>query len=175
MIKLTITEKAVKEKATRSVKKEIDQHIVKIVDEVNKKTVIYALWSLAGILLITIQFPKPVFYIASVVMTLFVLYFLGEFVLSLKKIIAFINDFDGKLKQIVEQEIQKYKEESVKNKLGLLLSGQSHEDIENFCISYSVRELSHRFKQHKWSILVRITAYTIAILLFKEILFILLS
>ena len=171
MIKLTITEKAVKEKVILSVNEKIDRHIVKIINEVNKKTVFYALWSLAAIPLVLIKLPKIVFYIASSVMIVIVLYLLREFVQSLKKILVFINDFDQKIKQFVEQEINKSRGESVKNKLGLWLSGQKHKDIEDFCISYSVRELARRFNQHKRSILVRITAYTIAILLLKEILF----
>ena len=171
MIKLTLTEKAIKEKVIFSVNKKIDQQVEKIVNEVNKKTVIYTVWSLSAILMLVIKFPKIVFYIASVIMVLVIFYFMVEFFQSLKKVLIFINDFDHKIKRSVEQEIKQSMEGSVKNKLGLWLSGQNQKDIEDFCISYSVRELARRFNQHKRSILVRITTYTITVLLLKEILF----
>ena len=170
MFKLTIAENAVKEKVIHSVKKEIDQQITKITHEINKKTILYLLGSFAGILLL-IPFPKIVFYVASFVMIALALYLMTGFIQNINRIRVFLNDFEQNIKKTVEREINKQKEESVKNKLGLWLSGHSYQDIENLCISYSVRESIQKFNQHKWKIVVRIVFYIIACYLFNKVLF----
>ena len=173
MIKLTFTkaEKEAHKKILEAIKKKIDRQTVEVVSEIRKKTIIYALWSLGGILLIVISFPKPIFFIFSFVMTLFAGYFFWQFLLSLKTILKFIDNFNQEITNLVEKEIKAIKEDSLKNKVGLMLSGLSHKNIEDLSISYFMRELVHRLKKHKQAILLRIAAYTIAVLLFKEILF----
>ena len=103
-------------------------------------------------------------------MILFAIYFLSGFFQLLKKIIVFINNFDKEIEKLVKKEVETAKEVSL-NKITLWLSGQSQKDIENFCISYFVRESTRQFKKHKQLILARVAAYTVAVLLFKEILF----
>ena len=173
MIKLTLTaaEETVRAKTIKAIKEKIDQKTTEIVSETDKRTVVYALWSLAGIFLISINFPKPVFHIFSFIMILVVGYFLVGFIRSLKKFFSFINSFDQEIKKIVKKEVQDSVGDSLKNKVGLRLSGLNHADIENLCISYFVRELAKRFKKYKQHILIRLVAYTIAVLLFKEVLF----
>ena len=146
-----------------------------IVSEINKKTTLYALWSLAGLFLIFINFPKLVFYIFSFVMILFVGYFLAGFFQSLKNILDFVDGFDQEIKKIVKKEIKLAVGDSLKNKAGLWLSGLNQNDIENLCISYFIIELVRRVRKYKRYILIRIAAYTIAVLLFKEVLFNLLA
>ena len=175
MLKPKITEKSVKEKVINSTKKKIDQQIRKIVQEIKKKTIMYILWSLAGILLMTFSLPKTTFFIFSSAMVLFVLYLWARLIQPFKITLHFINNFDKEIEKSMEEEIKKQKEESLKNKIGLWLSGQSHRDIEDLVISYSVRELSRQFKEHKWIIVIRIGAYTISVLLFSKILFYMLT
>ena len=163
--------KTVKERAIKATKQKINQQITKVIRELNKKTSLYALWSLTGILLMILQPPKTIFVILSSVMILSALYLVSQSIKPLKTILHFINNFDREVKKGVEKEIKKHTEKSLKKKLGLWLSGQSHKDIEDLFISHSVRELVHRLKKHKWLILVRITAYTTAVLLFKKVLF----
>ena len=158
-------------KIHKSIKERIDQKTNNIVNEINKRTIVYALWSLAGILLIAINLPKILFYAFSFAMILFAVYFIAGFLQSLKQIIAFINNFDQEVETLVKKEIEAVLGDSLKNKLGFQLSGQSHKDIENFCISCFIRELAGRFKKHKRDILTRVAAYTVAVLLFKEVLF----
>ena len=170
-IKLKPAEKAVHEKIHKSIKERIDQKTNNIVNEINKRTIVYALWSLAGILLIAISLPKILFYIFSFAMILFAVYFIAGFLQSLKQVFTFINSFDQEIEILVKKEIKTALGDSLKNKLGFQLSGQSYKDIENLCISYFVRELARRFKKHKRDILTRVAAYTVAVLLFKEVLF----
>ena len=170
-LKLKPAEKIIHKKVINAIKKKVDQKTAEIVNEVNKKTIIYALWSLAGLFLIFFNLPKIIFYICSFVMILVVAYFLVGFIQSLKKALSFINDFELEIKKIVKKEIKSNTEDSVKNKVGLLLSGLNQKDIENLCIAYFVRELVRKFKKYKRYIFIRLIAYTIAVLLFKEILF----
>ena len=162
---------AVHKKIHKSVKEIIDQKTSDIVNEINKRTIVYALWSLAGILLIAINLPKILFYILSSVMIVFVIYFMMEALRPLKKTIAFIDNFDQEIERFIKQKIQTNIGDSLHNQIGLKLSGQSSKDIENICISYFIRELARRFKKHKRDILTRVAAYTVAVLLFKEVLF----
>lgn len=173
MIKLTFTkaEKEAHKKILDSIKRKIDQKTLEFDSEIKKKTIIYALWSLGGILLIFISLPKPVFFIFSFAMILFAGYFFWQFLQSLKTILQFIDNFDQEITKLVEKEVKAIKEDSLKNKVGLMLSGLSHKNIEDLSISYFMRELAHRLKKHKKAILLRVAAYTIAVLLFKEILF----
>ena len=170
-LKLTAAEETVRAKTIQAIKQKIDRKTAEIVSETDKRTIIYALWSLAGIFLIFINFPKPVFHVVSFIMILVVGYFLVGFIRSLKKIFSFINSFDQEIKKIVKKEVQDNVGDSLKNKIGLRLSGLNHADIENLCISYFVRELAKRFKKYKQLILIRLVAYTIAVLFFKEVLF----
>ncbi len=171
MIKLTITEKTVDKKIIDGIKKKIDQKTTEVVNEANKKTIVYASWSLAGILLMLLQLPKILFYILSFAMIGFAFYLLFKFFKSMMTVLNFISDFDEEIKKFVSIEIKKATEESLKSKIGLKLSGRNNTDIENLCISHFIRELARRFKKHKWIIMVRVIAYTVAVLLFKEILF----
>ncbi len=175
MFKVTLAENAVKEKTLNSVKQKIEREMSKNADMVYKKTAFYVSWSLAGILLLVAPLPKTVFYVAFVGMMAWAIFLMAGFYQQMKKFLIFINHFDQRIKQMVEKEINTQREKSVKNKIGLWLSGQSRQDIENLCISYSVRQFIRHFNQHKRSILARITAYTIAALLFKEALFYLFS
>lgn len=157
------------------VKKEIDQQMPEIIKEMDKKTRLYALWSLAGILLISINFPKAVFYALSFLMVLAAVYFLMGFIRSLRKLFSFIDSFEKEIKKIVKPKIELAVRGSFKSQSGLNLSGYDQKDIENLCIAYFVRELAKRFKKYKQYILTRVAAYTVAVLLFKEVLFNLLT
>ncbi|MCY4512474.1 MAG: hypothetical protein OXB86_02155 [Bdellovibrionales bacterium] len=174
----------VRKKVITGVKKKIDQKIPEIVKETDKKTILYALWSLAGLLLISINFPKAVFYVFSFLMILTAVYFLVGFIQSLRKFFSFINNFDQEIKKIVEKRIELVEENSDKDetdlwnkikktakKAALRFSGYDQKDIEDLCIAYFVRELAKRFKKYKRYILIKVVAYTIAVLLFKEVLF----
>ena len=162
-------EETIKKRVITATKKKIDQVIIKIIHELNKKTVIYAVWSLVGILLMILHPPKTVFVVLSFIIISFAVYLIIQSIKSLKLIVSFINHFDEEVKKRVEKEIQSQTEESLKNKLGLWLSGFNSKDIENLFISYAIRELARRFKKHKRIILSRIAAYTTAVLLFKEV------
>ena len=72
---------------------------------------------------------------------------------------------------MVKKEIQNNMKNSISKKVGFFMSGLNQTDIENRCISSFIRELMSRFKKYKQYILIRVTAYTIAVLLFKEVLF----
>ena len=173
MIKLTLTkaEKEAQDRILNSIKKKMDQETIKFDSEIKKKTSYYVLWSIGGILLIIIPLPKVLSFIFSFAMIWFMIHLLRDFLRLLKKVLPFINDFDQEIKKLVEKEIRVVKEDSLKTKLGLMLSGLNQKDIEDLSISYFVRELIHRLKKYKKAILVRIIAYIVAVLLFREVLF----
>ena len=93
IIKLTKAEQIIHQKIDNSIKKKVDQKVIEIIQEINKKTIFYALWSLAGIFLLSIQIPTVIFYIFSFLMILAVLYFLTGFITSLKKTLFFYKQF----------------------------------------------------------------------------------
>ncbi|MCZ0931798.1 MAG: hypothetical protein OXJ52_01425 [Oligoflexia bacterium] len=171
MIKLTQAEQAVHQKIDNSIKKKMDQKIAEIISEINKKTIFYALWSLAGIFLIFISLPRIIFYIFSLLMILAVFYFLIEFFKLLKKTLFFINNFEREIQKIVKKEIQSSIKNSISKKIGFFMSGLNQIDIENRCISSFIRELIRHLKKYKLAILIRVFAYTTAVSLFQKVLF----
>ena len=171
MFKLKIAESAVKKEIANQIEILIDKKITEIINEVNKKTIIYVIWSICGITLIftDLNLPRTVFYIVFSIMMLVIGNLLGEFIKSLNTFFIFINNFNSEIKRIVKKEIKQTEKQSVLNQIGLWLSGQSNTDIENFCISYSIRELAKRFSKKKRVIVIRIVVYTIVVILFREI------
>ena len=171
MIKLTIAEKALKKRIFHSVKETIDQYSRQMTKKIEKKTILYSLWSFAGLFLILVDFPKIAFYILSFFMILFVLYIAIDFIQSLIKTLKFINHFDENMEKLVEKKIENVKDQSIKNKIFLWVSGQNNKDIEDFYISYFVREMARQFIKYKKSLVVRMITFTVVVFLFREILF----
>ena len=168
---MTRAEKELKNHILDFVKQSIDQYSLCIEQDIKKKTIFYILWSLVGLLLLFFNFPKMIFWTLCVGMILSFAYINRNFIKSLKKILKFMDQFDETIKELVSQKIKTIEDQSVKNKIGLWLSGQNNKDIEDFCISYFIRELVQRFKMYKQDLLIRMVFYVIAVLLFREIFF----
>ena len=165
-----VAEKQVKKELISSIEEKIDEYTAKISRDMTQKTTLYALWSLIGIFLLSFPLFNPLFYLISFLMIGFAFYFLLQFLKTLKKVYLFIDHFDKNISDLIETKLQSVKRDPIK-KTGLLLSGYSNKEaIENFCISYFVRSLVKRIKARKGHVIVRLTAYTVAVLLFKEIL-----
>ena len=169
-IKIPMAEKAVEKELKSIIKKKVQEDIDKIRRDVTQKTIFYALWSFVGIILLSFSFVKPLFYVASGLMIICTFYFLWQFLQVLKKVNLSIDNFDKEIKKIVKTDIQSVKKDSITKRMALYLSGKSDEDIENICIAYFVREVAKWIKTHKSFIVIRLVAYTVAVLLFKEIL-----
>lgn len=168
-IKLPAAEEQINKKIKNSVKEKIKKEVDIIIREINKKTVIYSVLSVVGLFLIFIPVPEFILYILFFMMTPFIFYLLVEFIKSIKKIFNFIDNFDKRLKTIVENIIKKERPKSLKSLIGFQLSGHDKKSITNLVISYSVKELIYKLKKKKKIIFIRIAAYTVIVLLFKEI------
>ena len=169
-IVVPIAEKKVKQEIISSIEETMDEYTVKISREMTQKTTLYALWSVVGIFLLCVPLFKSLFYVISFLMIGFAFYFLAQFFNTLRKIYLFIDHFDKNISDLIETKLQSVQGDGIK-KTGLLLSGYNNKEaIENFCISYFVRSLIKRIKTRKAHVIVRLTAYTVAVLLFKEIL-----
>ena len=162
-------EEQINKKIKANIKEQIKKEIDTIDREIKKKTIVYSILSVVGLFLILVPLPSFFFYSLFFVMISIIFYLLAGIIKSIRKIFDFINNFDAKIKTIVENKIEKEKKQSLKNRIGFQLSGHDNESIANLLISYSVRELVYRLKKDKKSIVTRIIAYTVIVLLFKEI------
>ena len=168
-IKLSLAEKQINKKIKSAVKEQTKKEIDKIVREIHRKTIAYSVLSVVGLFLIFVPLPQFVLYSLFFAMVPVIFYLLTGFVKSIRKFFDFINNFDEKIKDIVENRIEKERKQSFKSRIGFQLSGHDNESIANLLISYSVRESIYQFKKEKKFIVIRITAYTVIFLLFKEI------
>lgn len=168
-IKLPFAEEQINKKIKENIKKQVEKEINKIFREIDKRTIIYFVLSIAGLFLIFAPLPSFVFYSLFFVIMLVVFYLLTGIIKSVKKFSGFINNFDTTIETVVKNKIEKEKKESLKNRIGFQLSGHDNESIANLLISYSIKELVYKFKEKKKSIVTRIAAYTIIVLLFKEV------
>lgn len=177
MIKLNPTEKFIKEEAIRLVNEWLDQQFKEIDSKIHEKTIIYFVWSVFALLLLFIPLSQAIFYVCSLILVLFFLYFIWKFFKLLTKIIRLVITFESKIKQIVKKGLEKEQKKSVLKKIATtpFLSGLKFKDIENLCISHSVREISRRFKKYKKLVIKKISVYSIVCvimgILFREILF----
>ena len=171
MIKLTPIEKKVNKEINGYIKKIICEKIDKIIGEINKKTFIYSILSLVGFILIFFPLPKIIFYISFVIIFMIFCYLLNGSLKLLKSVLNWIENFDDKIKNLTEKNLQAIRKESLKKRMGLWLSGHNNEDIENLALSYSIRELARQVKNKKKDVVVRVLAYyAITWILFNRIL-----
>lgn len=168
-IKLPLAEEQINKKIKSGVKEQIKKEIDTIVREINRKTIVYSILSAVGLFLVFAPLPQFVLYSLFFAMMPVIVYLLAEFIKSIRKFFDFIDNFDVKIKAIVESKIKKEKGTSLKSRIGFQLSGHDTESMANYLISCSVRELIYRFKEKKKFVVMRITAYTVIVLLFKEI------
>ena len=168
-IKLPLAEEQVNKKIKSEIKEHTQKETDKIIREINRKTIIYFVLSITGLFLIFVPLPPFIFYSLVFITILITVYLIKEFIKAIKKIFDFINSFDTKIKAIVENKIEKEKEQSLKNRIGFQLSGHDTKSLENLFISYSVRELVYQFKKKKQFIVTRIVAYIVAAFLFHQI------
>ena len=163
-----VFKKAVDKKINSHVQKIFDTQIAKITDEIERKTIIYSALSLLGIFLILTNLPKPIFYTMLFIIICTAGWLVIDFIQSLRTWLKFLDNFERNIKKWIKQGVDK-QEESIIHNVGLWLSGRSNQDIENIAIAYFVKQLIRWFRKNKTFIIVRAVAYTIAVILFKEI------
>ena len=151
------------------IKKKISQNIDEMAEEINKKTFVYLTLSVLSLALILFPFPKIIFYILFLAIFLALCYLLWGLTKALRRFLALIDKLEQNIQSFVQKEIDKTKDQSLKNQLAWQFSSYNVKDIENLCLSYSARQIVRQFKKKKRSILIRVIAYTVTILLFKEI------
>ena len=176
-----VAAKWVSDETRDEVNKEIDQQLKKHIDkyihkeltyikqEINHKTVIYIIWSSAGILLMNLSFQKTVYYLLSFIMALTLIYIMATSYKSLWRLWSLLDTFEENIRQFLTKKLEKAKQDSLKTQIGLWLSGRQYKDFEDFFISHIVKSLLRLIKNYKRIIFIRVLAYVIAILLFKEV------
>ncbi len=165
-----ITDKEVDRRIKARVTKRVKQICVQFEKDLNQKTIFYIVWSLMGILLLNVSFPKPVYYSSLSLMTIIFLYIVIISFKPLKKFLSFINNFESNIRKIVQTEIQSATQESWITNIGFWLSSRNQKDCENLAIAFSVRELLKLMKKYKIILGIRIFAYIVALFLLREVL-----
>ena len=160
--------KKVDKKINSHVQKIFDAQIAKITGEIERKTIIYSALSLLGIFLILTNLPKPIFYAMLFIIISTSSWLVIDFIQSLRIWLKFLDNFEKNITKWIEQGVAQQKESIIHN-VGLWLSGRSNQDIENIAIAYFVKQLIRWLRKNKIFIIVRAAAYTIASILFKEI------
>ena len=168
IIKISAVEEKAKRQISKKLKPEIDSALEKIILEINKKTYIYAGLSAYGLFLAFAPLPQILFYILCGLMLAALLYLLWSFIKTARMALKWMGSFERLLKREVQKQTQKHIEEIswIEAKI-FSFSGPSKKDIEDFCVSETVRELARRFKRKKWHLLARIAAFA-AVIVFPD-------
>ncbi len=161
-------DKEIEKEFKKHIKEHIQQQFIKFKKQVNQKTIIYICWSLMGILLLTLPLSKPIYYSGLSLMTIIFLYIVITSFRSLKNIISLINNFESNVREVLQTKIQSATQESWRAKIGLWLSSRNFKDFENLVIASLVRELLQLVKNNKVLLGIRVFAYIVALLLFRE-------
>ena len=155
------------------VKTHIDIKLANVIDDINKRTIVYLVISIIGIIYINTNhlydfklYSKALILLVALTITI---YFIYKSIKSFKQFFDFIHSFDDNIKTIIEEEIELAKGESLKNKFGIFVSQMQNKDIENIVIAYSARAMFGWIRDNNVSIIIRIINYSIILLLFDEI------
>lgn len=173
MLKIDSLTKEVDRKVNVHIQNLIGQKVNEFIEDINKKSLFYLGLSVFSLFLIFVPLPKVLVYCLFFLILAAVCYQLFTLLRVLRRFFQWTDGFDRNIKNLVEKEIKKsLKGAPFSSRMALWLSGRRDEDIEHLCISYSVRELARQLKKQKIAILIRITAYTVIVILFREIFFI---
>lgn len=160
------------------IKGQVDQKVVNIVIErtqdkinelvkrVERRTQIYVLLTLVGVIPSTISlFFVPPVYLRWIVLAFilsFMTYMMVSFILAFNTMVNFVIEFDQKLLAALEEEFQKVKEENWKNKVALLYSGRDGKDYFHHVLSHIVIAVCAWLKENKYHLYVRLVSYALA-------------
>ena len=168
-IKISAAEDAVKQRVFEKLAPEINEKLEQISREIHKRTYIYAGLGVYGLFLAFAPLPQILFYILCGLMLAALFYLLWRFAQTARKIVRWMDNFERLLKQEVKKRAQKTKENAnILESFVSVLSGLEDRDIEDICISQTVRALAKRFKRKKWHLLARIGAFAAVIIFLQK-------
>ena len=136
--------------------------------KLSQSTTVYLLWSIMGVLLLSVPLSKVLYYSGLSIMAIVFLYIMYQSFYSFWKWVSLINNFESHIRQILEKTIQKAKQKSWKAKIGFWIGGRDFKDFENLIIANIVKTLLKIVKKQKIIILIHVVAYIVALLFFRE-------